>query len=65
LVGFGFAGGAGVADFFAVFLFDGCNGFIFEVNKFGLQLKSLLGTGIYAFTAARASVGVYDDVVFA
>jgi hypothetical protein len=65
LVGFGFACLAGVADFFAVFLFDCRNGFVFQIDEFGLQLKRILGAFLDAFTAATAQVRVNYDVIFA
>ncbi len=65
VVGYGFAGGAGVLYFFSVFLCDGCNGFVFKVDEFGLQFKGCLGTFLCAFTTAAAFVRVYYDEVFA
>jgi hypothetical protein len=65
LVLFGFAGVAGVADFFAVLFFDCCYGFVFEVDEFCFELEGVLGAGLDAFAAAATFVGVDYDEVFA
>lgn len=65
MVALRFAGLTGVADFFAVLLRYGDDGFVFQINKLGYQLEGFLGAGFYAFAAAIALVRVNYDVVFA
>ncbi len=63
-VSFGFAWGAGVLDFFALFLFDDGDGFVFKIYENGFQLHRFGGASFNAFATTITFVAIDADIVF-